>query len=167
MDFPGAIARNVGHEPLLSGLVAGGHAGGFASMLQCVAIGATWGQKSRQVGRQDFRQSPTSTSQGPWDRQDEPWNRQNGPNGAGYGSPEPAYLEAVGGPGGWITLPLESQEVVVRKRGHWCTGHQTEHPLSGENPRGQTALDSCRVQEATTYERFGQRTEEERKGELW
>ena len=120
MDFPGAIARNVGHEPLLSGLVAGGHAGGFASMLQCVAIGATWGQKSRQVGRQDFRQSPTSTSQGPWNRQDEPWNRQNGPNGAGYGSNPRAGLFGSSGRSGFFTEVGSLSHSRARK---WSSGN--------------------------------------------
>ena len=79
MDPPSPIAGNGCLEPPLGGLVAGGHGGGFASMLQFVAIGATWGQRSRQFGRQDVRQSPTSTSE-------EQWNGQNGPNGTGFGS---------------------------------------------------------------------------------
>ena len=113
MDFPSAIARNVGLEPPLSGLVAGGHAGGFASMLQCVAIGATWGQKSRQVGRQDFRQTSTSTSQGPWDR-------QNGPNGAGYGSNPRAGLFGSSGRSGFFTEVGSLSHSRARK---WSSGN--------------------------------------------
>ena len=120
MDSPSAIARNVGHEPPLGGLVVSGHAGGFASMLQRVAIGATWGQKSRQCGRQDLRQNPTSTSQGPWNGQKEPWNRQNGPNGAGYGSNSGAGLFGGSGRSGFFTEVGSLSHSRARK---WASGN--------------------------------------------
>ena len=65
MDSPRTWLPQVGGVSYLSGgLVAGDHSGGFASMLQYVAAGATWSQKSRVgwVGRQACSFSPTSTA---------------------------------------------------------------------------------------------------------
>ena len=56
-------AANRWSELPSGGLVAGSHSGGFASMLRCVAAGATWSQKSRMVGRQSPSYSSTSTWQ--------------------------------------------------------------------------------------------------------
>ena len=61
---------------------------------------------------------------------------------------------------------LESQ-VDFRKLGHWCLGHQTKHHHPGGNQREQTAPGSCQARVETTFGRFGQRTEEERKAEPW
>lgn len=62
MDPPYLAATSRWSELPSGGLVAGGHSGGFASMLQYVAAGATWSQKSRAVGRQAFSFSSTSTA---------------------------------------------------------------------------------------------------------
>lgn len=62
MDPPYLAATSRWSELPSGGLVAGGHSGGFASMLQYVAAGATWSQKSRVVGRQAFSFSSTSTA---------------------------------------------------------------------------------------------------------
>ena len=142
MDCSGAIASNTQGKPYVGGLVAGSHFGGFASMLQCVAIGATWGQKSRKVWRQDGRQSPTGAT-------GSTWNGQDGSNGgtAAGGDPRANLLRSGGRPGFFTEVgSLSHSRARKWTAGNWdistLVARQNSPIQEGTNKNGQPLADA-------------------------